>query len=462
MVHVQKSLRKRALSVSSRLQSPTVNKDNGTEEATPTRITRALAQEIADGESARVIARGIQRNQLEDEAEEVSDEDEDEEESEEEDDDEEEEDEEHDAGDKGITLTVSYENFFQHSGKKKKSSTTNNTLSLLPTLTLQESVALLASIPDNHATEIKNLHDHHRQQFTQWKYEVDNGYNILLFGYGSKRALIEAFGREELAEEMSVLVINGYFPTLSLDSILGQILQHIAPKVTITGDKLNLIQYHLSQPLAILVHSLDSPVLRQPKNQQILSTLASNKHITIIASVDHINAPLLFDSLKSSRYNFLWHDATTFTPYRTELSFDTTTFLSGGTSATSSVGGLAGIKAVLTNLTTNARALYKLLLQHQLPLHGESNEPGTQDQGITFAQLRQLCARKILPLANPATLRGLLGEFFDHGLVVRNDGRGSGGAGGNKGRGAGEILFAPFGKNVVSEVLEFLGGQAEG
>lgn len=423
------------------------------------RMTRQLAHEISKGESERVIARGIQRNQIEDDEEESPDEDD---ESEESDDDDDDDGEEEETGQKGISLTVSYENFFQHSGKKKKSSTSNNTLSQLPSLTLQESVALVASVPDHHAAEIQNLHDHHRQQFTQWKYEVDNGYNILLFGYGSKRALIEAFGREELAEETSVLVINGYFPTLSLDSILVQILQHVAPKVTPTGDKLNLIQSHLAQPLALLVHSLDSPVLRQPKNQQILSTLASNKLITIIASVDHINAPLLFDSLRNSRYNFLWHDATTFQPYRTELSFDTTTFLAGGASATSSVGGLAGIKAVLTNLTTNARALYKLLLQYQLPLHGESNEPGTQEQGITFAQLRQLCAKKILPLANPATLRGLLGEFFDHGLVVRNDGRGSGGAVGSKGRGAGEVLFAPFGKNVVSEVLEFLGGQAEG
>ena len=424
-------------------------------------MTRQLVQEIVDGESKRVITRGIQRNQLNHQGEEISGDEEEESEKSEDDD---EDDEELEPGQKGITLNASYENFFQHAGKKKKSSTSNNTLSLLPTLTLQESVALLASIPDHHTAEIKNLHDHHRQQFTQWKFEIENGYNILLFGYGSKRALIEAFGREELAEEMSVLVINGYFPTLSLDFILVQILQHVAPKVAITGDKINLIQSHLSQPLALLVHSLDSPVLRQPKNQQILSTLATNKHITIIASVDHVNAPLLFDSLKSSHYNFLWHDATTFQPYRTELSFDPTTFLSGGTSATSSVGGLAGIKAVLTNLTTNARALYKLLLQHQLPLHGDSNEPGTQEQGITFAQLRQLCARKILPLANPATLRGLLGEFFDHGLVVRNDGRGSGSgsAAGNKGRGAGEVLFAPFGKNIVTEVLEFLGGQVDG
>src|SRR6202022_3566477 len=268
----------------------------------------------------------------------------------------------------------------------------------------QEYSSLLSTIPDHHAAQVKDLHNHHRQQFTQWKFEIDNGYNILLFGYGSKRSIIEAFGREELAPEMSVLVINGYYPSLSLDSILTQILSHIAPESPSTTNKLQLIQKHLSEPLAILVHSLDSPILRTAKNQQILSTLASNKFITVVASVDHVNAALLFDSLTASRYNFLWHNCTTFVPLRTELSFEATTYLGGGTSATSSVGGLAGIKNVLNNLTSNARALYLLLLQHQLPLHPESNDPAGQDQGITFPQLRQLCARKILPLANPSTL----------------------------------------------------------
>ena len=367
-------------------------------------------------------------------------------------------DEEAGSGHEIIGTATLYENFFYNAIRKKKSLTTNNSLSLLPTLTLQESNELLARIPDRHAQEIENLQKVHRQQFTQWKFEVDNGYNILLFGYGSKRTLVEAFATEELAEEMSVLVVNGYFPTLSLETILSEILEHVGAPVT--GDKLQQIATHLREPLAVVVHSLDSPVLRTPKNQQILSNLAANKYITMIASVDHVNAPLLFDSLKSSRYNFLWHDATTFIPYKHELSFETTTFLSGSASATAAVGGLAGIKAVLNNLTSNARALYLIFLQHQYPLHAsEGNEAANQDQGITFPRLRELCARKILPLANPTTLRNVLQEFFDHGLIVRNDGRGN--TGGRKGRGGGEILWAPFGRAVVKEVIEFLGGEVD-
>jgi origin recognition complex subunit 2 len=189
-----------------------------------------------------------------------------------------------------------------------------------------------------------------------------------------------------------------------------------------------------------------------------LSSLAGNKHITIVASVDHVNAALLFDPLKSSQYNFLWHDCTTFLPLRTELSFAESTFLSGDVSATSVVGGLVGIKNVLNNLTSNARTLYKLLLQNQMSLHGNTNDPAGMDQAITFARLRELCSKKILPLANPTTLRGVLGEFYDHGLIVRGDGRGVTGRLGKKGKTSGEYLWAPFGKVVISQVFQFLEG----
>lgn len=440
-------------SIQDRVLTP-VKKRNVQDGVTPVkRIAREIAEEIRDGEESRIITRGMLRDRLDREL--ADGQSEDEEESD--DDDEDEDNDEYEVTHETATMTASYENFFSYSAKRKKSQTSNNTLSLLPALTPQESTSLLASISDHHSEHIKRLHDAHRAQFTQWKFEIDLGYNIALCGYGSKRSIIEEFGREKLAQEMCVLAINGYYPSLSLDVVLSQILEHIAPNTPSTGDKLGLIQSSLNEPLAILIHSLDSPILRLPKNQQILSLLASNKYITIVASVDHVNAPLLFDSLKLSRYNFLWHDCTTFVPYRTELSFEVTTFLSGSSSATASVGGLAGIKAVLNNLQPNARKLYLLLLRHQLPLHPENNDPAGQEQGVTFPQLRQLISKKILPLANPTTLRNLLVEFYDHGLLVRNDGKGS--ATGKRGKGGGEILWAPFGKLVVSEVIEYLDGQ---
>lgn len=424
------------------------------------RVVRDLSEKNAENEPDRIMTRGAQRAKLGrmiDEEEIVSSEEEDEGVDEDEDEEGDEEDEEDEEGaEEKFTTTASYENFFHLSARRKKSLTSNNTLSLLPTLTPQESIQLLDSAPDHHAAEIKNLHDAHRHQFPQWKFEIDNGFNILLFGYGGKRAIMEDFAREELDEDMPVLVVNGYFTNISLDAVLTQILAEVAPDISTSGDKLQLIHNYLSEPLAVVIHCLDSPVLRHPKNQHILSTLATNKNIRIIASIDHINAPLLFDSLKASRYNFLWHDCTTFVPLRTELSHEETTFLSGGTNATSSVGGLTGIKNVLNNLTSNARLLYKMLLENQLGLQSDGNEPAGIEQGIAFPQLRTLIGRKILPLSTPQTLKAVLGEFYDHGLLMRNDGRGSTGGQAKKNQGSGEVIWAPFGKNIVENIIEFL------
>ena len=44
--------------------------------------------------------------------------------------------------------------------------------------------------------------------------------------------------------------------------------------------------------ICILVHNIDGPGLRDSETQQYLARLASCSHIRVIASIDHVNAPL--------------------------------------------------------------------------------------------------------------------------------------------------------------------------
>lgn len=44
------------------------------------------------------------------------------------------------------------------------------------------------------------------------------GFNLLLYGFGSKRQIINDF-RTSMLEEESVLVINGFFPGLTLKEV---------------------------------------------------------------------------------------------------------------------------------------------------------------------------------------------------------------------------------------------------
>lgn len=47
-----------------------------------------------------------------------------------------------------------------------------------------------------------------------------------------------------------------------------------------------------SLELYVLIHNLDSQMLRGERSQQILAQLSSLPSVYLIASIDHINAPL--------------------------------------------------------------------------------------------------------------------------------------------------------------------------
>jgi hypothetical protein len=55
---------------------------------------------------------------------------------------------------------------------------------------------------------------------------------------------------------------------------------------------LEVIEEELCSELFIIVHNLDGPMLRSNKSQDVLSRLAKMEHIHMVASIDHINAPL--------------------------------------------------------------------------------------------------------------------------------------------------------------------------
>ena len=51
----------------------------------------------------------------------------------------------------------------------------------------------------------------------------------------------------------------------------------------------------------------------------MLSRLASCSRVHLVASFDHVNTPLLWDKRLAARFNWLWHDVTTYAPYTAEV-----------------------------------------------------------------------------------------------------------------------------------------------
>lgn len=60
-----------------------------------------------------------------------------------------------------------------------------------------------------------------------------------------------------------------------------------------------------SKRIYVFVHGIDSPNLRKPKEQEILVRLAECPNVALVASMNHTNTSLLWDSktFESFRWN---------------------------------------------------------------------------------------------------------------------------------------------------------------
>ena len=58
--------------------------------------------------------------------------------------------------------------------------------------------------------------------------------------------------------------------------------------------------------------------LRSAEVHNILGELAAISGIHIVASVDHVNAPILWDKRTATNFNWVYEDLTTFVPYAQE------------------------------------------------------------------------------------------------------------------------------------------------
>ncbi|CDZ96794.1 Origin recognition complex, subunit 2 [Phaffia rhodozyma] len=200
--------------------------------------------------------------------------------------------------------------------------------SLLPSLTQKEYSTLLVSSPGYHknATEIATLaDDQHTARFDTWLLELYEGFNLLFYGFGSKRQTLNEFAETKLSEDGDVIVLNGLFPKIGIRDLLNRI-EDLMPEVksvilptssaTASGTSIMAgiellawkIHYYYHPPsviqperaefsLFIIIHSFDlSVLLRSASSKSILGILASSPRIHLLLSLEHIHSPLLFSS----------------------------------------------------------------------------------------------------------------------------------------------------------------------
>ncbi|XP_068197203.1 origin recognition complex subunit 2 isoform X2 [Antennarius striatus] len=309
--------------------------------------------------------------------------------------------------------TSMVEEYFEAHGSSKVL-TSDRTLERLhtPKLDRETLVQLLGAEPSCFSKEVQRLHDQHRQNFSKWMLQLRLGFSVLLYGLGSKKLLLEDFRRSLLSQELH-LVVNGFFPSITLKTILNcltcEVLEHQGSFRTPSDQIQHIAQTLRGRPdlhLFLLVHNIDGPMLRGEKTQSALGQLASLPNLHLVASIDHINAPLVWDQFQQSQFNWAWWECVTFRRYAEETSYENSLLVQ-------QTGALAlsSLTHVLRSLTPNARGIFRLLVGFQL-----ENRENPSYVGLSFQDFYQRCREAFL-VNSDLTLRTQLTEFRDHKLI---------------------------------------------
>jgi origin recognition complex subunit 2 len=364
--------------------------------------------------------------------------------------------------------------------------TSSNTLPSHVLLNHDEYFQAMQSYEDRHKPEMEFLLELHSRALDQWIFEIGSGFNICLYGYGSKRSITERF-TARLYEYLSgnapykgskkkkpqVVVVNAYSPGTTLKEILTTVASAVNPKQSKFPNQPSALLSYITEyltanppphPIPVIINSLDSPYLRKPPVPSILATLAAHPEISLVCTVDTPNFPLLWDVGLKSQFNFVFHDATTFAPYDAELDVvESVNELLGRSGRR--VGGRDGIGFVLRSLPENARSLFRILVTEQLALLLMDDEAGTEAlpassrskakkpasteaQGVEYRVLYHKAVEQFV-CSSEVGFRTLLKEFHDHQMIEsRKDAMGT------------EWLLVPFRQEELEGLAEDLSGDA--
>ncbi|XP_053452599.1 origin recognition complex subunit 2 isoform X2 [Nycticebus coucang] len=338
--------------------------------------------------------------------------------------------------DKRSNLVEEY--FEAHSSSKVL--TSDRTLQKLRRAKLDQQTLhnLLSTVSPSFSSELTQLNQQYEKLFHKWMLQLHLGFNIVLYGLGSKRDLLERF-RTSMLQDSTHVVINGFFPGISVKSVLNSITEEVLDYMGTFRSVLDQLEWIINKfkedsslELFLLIHNLDSQMLRGDKSQQIIGQLSSLHNIYLIASIDHLNAPLMWDHAKQSLYNWLWYETTTYSPYTEETSYENSLLVKQSGSLP-----LNSLTHVLRSLTPNARGIFRLLIKYQL-----DNQDNPSYIGLSFQDFYQQCREAFL-VNSDLTLRAQLTEFRDHRLIRTK-----------KGTDGVEYLLIPVDNETLTDFLE--------
>ena len=117
-----------------------------------------------------------------------------------------------------------------------------------------------------------------------------SGLNVMLYGFGSKRDVLNAFAGSQLTDG-AVIVVDGYSPRLaSIKQVLTAAVESFydeahagfasSSRDALMGT-LQRLMVRRGTPLYFVVHNMDAPVLRSRDARAVLSEVRKSEHVEL-------------------------------------------------------------------------------------------------------------------------------------------------------------------------------------
>eukprot|EP01132_Coremiostelium_polycephalum_P011726 gene11726-14352_t len=326
---------------------------------------------------------------------------------------------------------------------EKPNKTSNNNLSNIEILSLNEIHKELEKLEIKHKEHKIDLFESYTgRKFSEMYNDIKLGYNVLLYGFGSKRTLISNFISKMCTDGPAIDLI-GYDTQTNIKDLLYTIthilfksstsftslMRHCEYIKTLFKQQQQEDDYGLTTTttttkrtktitinhLYLAIHNIDGRSLRQCQN--VLASLADIPQIHIIASIDHLNAPFLWDLKLEDQFRWIRHSVPTYQPYHLELQFEHSILNSRG-----AVHQPKSILFVLNSLTPAARKIFQVLVELLIADRSSSSSNNSKStKGISFSKFYEECFDRFL-VSSEAALKNMLVEYHDHKIITeRND-----------------------------------------
>ncbi|VDD88850.1 unnamed protein product [Enterobius vermicularis] len=266
--------------------------------------------------------------------------------------------------------------------------------------------------------EVKQQNEDLTKSFGEWLQYLTVGFNLLVYGIGSKKGLLDGFCK--FISGYTYVTVDAYHPAVSMRTILQKLESGFSIRCGVKERNIVLWAAILanelgkkSEDVILVINNIDGVGLRhlfvrEAVQQQALIELAKCKYIHIVASMDHFNTPSLWSWEMLGFYNFLWVKASTMCCYQLEILAGESKLLKLDSSNSAYDHTSASLEVIWQALTLNSRMIFVKIIK----MFFNYNKP------IEFSILYDRAKDDFL-VNNDVVLQQHLIELLDHKLISK-------------------------------------------